>query len=97
LSIFHTFIGKYAKYLLIPILLALVYWIGYNKGKSSALYQAQKQVSKELKEVIERQTEVIDHTTKIDQEIDSSINRTPRDDVRDSCLLSNDPYSKKCV
>lgn len=91
------FARNYWKQLALGVgVLALIFVI-YNKGRKDCELATERATRKEL---VKRYTEAEEEATKNDRityKIKEDLDKTPINDQRDSCLLSNDPFRTKCV
>lgn len=92
-----TFFMKYWKQFTVGAMIALVLFFTYYKGRKDYALKIEKQTREEL----EKRHDSVDRERNRTDKIRDSIRRDreafPEDDERDSCLLSNDPYSVNCI
>ncbi len=97
LLVAFNFIKSYWKPLAIVGLVVGIYFVGYHNGNVSAQRSAEKAVNKELERRWAEYLKTQEAIDKESQKIDEDRQSRPLDDTRDSCLLSNDPFKKKCI
>lgn len=69
----------------------------YLKGRSDAKAAYLKASLKATTAAMERYTSTVLHNQAIKDKIADDRAKTPTNDKRDSCLLSNDPFTTPCV
>lgn len=73
--------------------IGIAYFKGYNDANRKFINNEQRQLQKQIRNY----EEVRISTEKVQSDIQESIQKTPTNDKRDSCLLSNNPFSKDCL
>lgn len=88
------FSNKYLIGFLISIsIIGIAYLKGYNDANRKFVAKEHKQLQKQIRNY----EEVRIKTEEVQSDIQESIQLTPKNDKRDSCLLSNNPFSKDCL
>lgn len=95
--IFLSFLKQYWKPLLIGTALVVTFYIGYYKGRAVCELKNAKVVSQAVSASFESYLDKEYELKFLDDQIDQARQKTPVDDVRDTCLLSNDPYNTQCI
>lgn len=88
---------KYWKQFAIGAIAALVLLFVYHKGRTDYALKIEKQVREELEKRHENVDRERNRTDKIRDNIRQDREAFPENDERDSCLLSNDPFSVNCI
>lgn len=88
---------KYWRYILPPLLGALLLWGAYHKGKTDYRDAVNRTTEHEL----DKRKDASERERSRDDQIEKRL-RDHRvlhnvDDKRDSCVLSNDPFKKQCL
>lgn len=96
-TIVLAFLSKYWKYLTIPLVIGIIFYVGYFKGRKKCAVDSIKEVQKETEKRIERSYKEEDRINKIKKKYSDDKKINPINDLRDSCLLSNDPFDKDCL
>lgn len=97
MPIFLALLSKYWKPLVGILLLAGIYFLGYTKGRNSVVLKQEKQIRIELQERYEDAERNRIRNEEVVERIDRNRKERPHDDVRDSCLLSGDPLTTRCI
>lgn len=96
-QIILAFLGRYWKAIAIATTIVALVGGSYVKGRRDASRKMEKEVSKELQRRIEDVQRERNRTDEIRDSIRSDRELYPIDDERDSCILSNDPYTTNCI
>ena len=97
--LFLTVLGplkRYWKPLLIGSVAVIVVFGAYLKGSRDCARRQEKAALKEVVNRVEDSQEERARVEEIDVEIDRRRSTQPNDAL-DSCLLSGDPYTKRCL
>ncbi len=97
IALILLFLKSYWKWLVGPLALLLLLWKIYSMGYNKALDEQEIAAARERQNREELAQKETDKTDKIIEQIEKHRTRKPADDKRDSCLLSNDPFSVNCL
>ena len=92
-----VFLSRYWRVLVGAGLVILVIGGSYWKGRIDVLRKVEIKQHEEIQRRYKTFERTRERTEKKKEEIREDRKSTPSDDKRDSCLLSNDPYSTDCV
>lgn len=91
------FAKQYWKYLATIGGVLLLIWFIYHKGVKDCEQRVNNITNKEIQKRFESDQKEQDRLVKVGRKIDADRHARPIDDQRDSCLLSNDPTTKRCI
>ncbi len=91
------FLLKHWKGLSLAVIGIMVCAGMYFKGRLDCSRSYEKAAAKEIARRFEEYIKERDRTDAIKDVIEKHRSTTPVDDARDSCLLSNNPYSVDCL
>ena len=97
MPIILAFLSKYWKPLAIAGVILILVGGAYVKGRRDVARKMEREVAKELQRRIEDVQRERDRTDGIRDSIRNDRELHPLDDERDTCLLSNDPYTVNCL
>lgn len=92
-----SFIRKYWKVFLYPLLVLGVYYYGHHQGYSEANLKIAEKTIKIIEHNQEETTKENTKNTQIETKIRKARALNPNNDKRDSCLLSKDPFITDCL
>lgn len=96
-QIILAFFGRYWKAIAAVVAIVALAGGSYVKGRRDVSRKMEREVARELQKRIEDVQRERDRTDGIRDSIRNDRESRPIDDDRDSCLLSNDPYTVNCV
>lgn len=91
------FVGKHWKPFLVGGIILAGLAFAYYKGASECAEKHEKKVRKEIQERFEELLREEERLEAIKRSLEEDRTRTPLNDKRDSCILSNDPYETDCL